>query len=108
MKDHLRSFLLAVLAGMCIGLGGSDFLALAPTNRVLGAFLFTVGLFTICIFGFALFTGRVCALFDNKPSYLLTLAVIWAGNLVGAWAMGAIVRLTRLGAGFSETAQALR
>ncbi len=107
MKESLRTFFLAILAGLCIGLGGNVFLALAPTNRIVGALLFTVGLFTICIFGFALFTGRVCALFDNKPAYLLTLAVIWVGNLIGAWAMGAIVRLTRLGAGFTETALAM-
>jgi formate/nitrite transporter FocA (FNT family) len=107
MKKQLGNFLLAILAGLCIGLGGGVFLALAPENRIVGAVLFTVGLFTICIFGFALFTGRVCALFDNKPSYLITLAVIWAGNLVGAWAIGALVRLTRLGAGFSQTALSL-
>ena len=104
MKEYVKTFLLAILAGLCIGLGGNVFLALASTSRLLGAFLFTVGLFTICIFGFALFTGRVCSLFDNPPKYIVTLIVIWIGNFLGAWAMGAIVRLTRLGAAFTETA----
>ena len=82
MKEYVKTFLLAILAGLCIGLGGNVFLALASTSRLLGAFLFTVGLFTICIFGFALFTGRVCSLFDNPPKYIVTLIVISIGGLM--------------------------
>lgn len=107
MKKLLGIFVYAVAAGFCVGLGGNVYLALFPVSKLLGAFLFSVGLFTICSFGFHLFTGKVCYLFDNKPSYLLELAVIWVGNLVGAAGMGYLTHLTRLGDGFAETAAAL-
>ena len=42
----VKLFLSALLAGVCIGLGGTVFLSL--DNKVLGALFFTVGLFTIC------------------------------------------------------------
>jgi len=51
----LKTFVGAVLAGISIGLGGLVFLAV--DNKVIGAALFTVGLFTVCTFGLNLFTG---------------------------------------------------
>ena len=41
--------MLAVLAGISIALGGLVFLSV--DNKVIGAALFTVGLFTVCTFG---------------------------------------------------------
>ncbi len=107
MKKTLSTFVYAILAGFCIGIGGNVYLALLPTAKPLGALLFTVGLFTICSLGFALYTGKACYVFDNPPSYAASLIVIWLGNLVGTWAMGSLVRLTRLGASFSEAAAGL-
>ena len=107
MKKTMSDFVKAVLAGICIGLGGSVFLALLPTNRIFGAVLFTVGLFTICTQGFNLFTGKACNLLYHKPSYLGTLAVIWLGNLVGVAIPALLMRLTRQGASFAEAAQSL-
>lgn len=107
MKKNLSLFLAAVLAGFTIGVGGNVYLALLGTSKALGALLFAVGLFTICSFGFALFTGRACYIFDNPPAYTLRLPIIWLGNLVGAAAMAAIASLTRLGPGFREAAQSL-
>lgn len=46
-----------VLAGMMIAIGGYAFLGCE--SRVVGALLFTVGLITITLFGFDLYTGRV-------------------------------------------------
>ena len=51
----------AFLAGMSIGFGGLAFLSV--DNKVIGAALFTVGLFCVCTFGFHLFTGKVCYVF---------------------------------------------
>ena len=107
MKKQFATFLSAILAGFTIGIGGNVFLALSGTSRPLGALLFAVGLFTICTYGFALFTGRACYIFDNRPGYLVTLVVIWVGNLIGAAAMAAIAGATRLGPAFSEAAAAL-
>ncbi len=105
MKKHLRDFVLAVLAGMCIAVGGTIFLSL--DNKVLGAFLFTVGLFTICVNGFNLFTGKVGYALDNPPSYLLFLANVWLGNLVGTWLVAALLGFTRIGAALQDKASFL-
>ncbi len=107
MKKTLNTFVLAILAGFCIGLGGNVFLALLSTNKLLGAVLFTVGLFTICTNGFNLFTGKACYIFDNPPSYLGTLVIIWLGNIVGTSAMALIVRSTRLADSYIEAAKGL-
>ena len=59
----LKLFVSSVLGGVCIGLGGVAYLSLE--NRLAGALFFTVGLFTICTFGFHLFTGKVCYVFQK-------------------------------------------
>lgn len=107
MKKVFSTFILAALAGFCIGLGGNVYLALLNTNKIVGAILFTVGLFTICTHGLNLFTGKACYIPDNKPSYLGTLAVIWLGNLLGTVLMALLVRATRLSETFVESAKAL-
>ncbi|MBR1690297.1 MAG: formate/nitrite transporter family protein [Oscillibacter sp.] len=100
-----RVFLSAVLAGICIALGGTVYLSLE--NRIAGAVLFTVGLFTICTQGFHLFTGKVCYIFSNGPAYALDLPVIWLGNLCGAALTAWLERRTRIGGALAERAEAL-
>ncbi len=107
MNKYISTFLLAICAGFCIGLGGCVFLALMPTNKALGAILFTVGLFTICTNGFNLFTGKACYIFDNKPSYLFDLLIIWIGNLCGTALISLFVHLTRLSSSFYDAANSL-
>lgn len=89
----LKVFVSAVLAGFCIGLGGMLFLAM--DDKVIGASLFSVGLFVICTNGFHLFTGKVCYVFQNDSSFAAMLPVIWLGNLVGTGGTALIVRLSR-------------
>ncbi len=89
-----KTFFLAVLAGLCIGLGGTVYLAVE--NPVLGALLFSLGLFTIFGFRFYLFTGKVGYALDNPPSYIGSLIVIWLGNFVGTALMALIVSFTRI------------
>ena len=87
-------FLSAVLAGFSIGLGGAIFLSVE--NRVIGAALFTVGLFTVCTMGFHLFTGKVCYALENGRDYALQLPLIWLGNLCGTGLTALFVGLTRV------------
>ena len=89
-----KTFFLAVLAGLCIGLGGTVYLSVE--NPVVGALLFSLGLLTILGFGFNLFTGKVGYALDNPPTYIGTLALIWVGNLVGTAAMALLVGFTRI------------
>lgn len=91
---QLGTFLYAVLAGVSISIGGIVFLSL--DNKIVGSIFFSLGLFTVCTFGFHLFTGKVGYLFDNKPPYVLFLLQVWFGNLIGAIITGALVRLTRI------------
>lgn len=102
---RVRTFVLGILAGVSIAIGGTAFLSVE--NRVAGALLFTVGLFTVCSLGLNLFTGKVCYVLGQKPGYLLDLLLIWLGNLCGTAAVGFCERQTRIGAALAERAAAL-
>ena len=101
----LKTFVGGILAGISIAIGGTVFLSL--DNKVLGALFFTVGLFAVCTFGFNLYTGKVCYVFDNDWEYALGLPVIWLGNLCGAFLTAAAERATRIGPALAEKAAAL-
>lgn len=75
MKDIKKS----ISAGMMIGI--SSIIYLICPNKMLGAFLFAIGLFIICTFDMYLFTGKVGYIFENKnnPNCIK----IWIGNLIG-------------------------
>ena len=97
MKRVGGLFLYAILAGFCIGLGGTVFLKLKdafPGGNVVGALLFTIGLFTVCTRGYA----------------LLDLLVFWVGNLLGAMLIAGLEHLTGMvggETGIDATAAAL-
>lgn len=76
----------SLYAGISIGLGGIIFLNCQ--DKTLGAFLFSIGLFAVLVFGFDLFTGKVCNTdYLKRPGELIK---IWIGNLVGAVLMGLV------------------
>ena len=100
--SYLSTLILSILAGMSIGIGGCLFLAIE--NKVVGSLFFTLGLFTICTRGFYLFTGKVGYVFDNPPSYIIDLVIIWVGNLIGTNIDSFLISLTRIGAAFTEKA----
>ena len=111
-KKYLKLLLQAIIAGFTIGLGGTVFLRIKdafPGANVVGSFLFAIGLYVICTRGYALFTGRCCYLFDHKPVYLINLAVIWIGNLIGGMLIGGLENLTGIcgESGINATAAAL-
>lgn len=101
----LRTLLSAALAGLMIGIGGIVFLSL--DSKVLGAVLFTVGLFTICVFGLSLFTGKVCYLPGRDLWYRLSIPVIWLGNLAGTWVAARLILATRYGEPLAARAREL-
>lgn len=90
----IKTFVYGILAGVSIAIGGTVFLSL--DNKVLGALFFTVGLFTVCTFGFNLFTGKVCYIFESDWKFALDLIIIWLGNFLGAWLTGEALRATRI------------
>ena len=100
----LKVLLSGILAGLSIGLGGVAFLSLE--SKVVGAAVFTVGLFTVCTMGFSLYTGKVCYVFDNDAAYAKRLPLIWLGNLCGAGLTAFFVSMTR-NASIAEKAASL-
>ena len=98
----MKTFTGGILAGISISLGGTVFLLC--DSKIIGALFFTVGLFCVCVFGFNLFTGKVCYVFDNDIKYALMLPVIWLGNLVGALFTAVIEKFTRLAPALTEKA----
>lgn len=99
-----KIFLSAILAGCAIGFGGTVFLSVE--NKVLGSLFFTVGLFVVCTMKLHLYTGKVCYIFQNDKTYLVSIPVIWLGNLVGTGIVAAMVRLSRI-APISERAMGM-
>ena len=98
-RHIINTLTLSIAAGFCIGIGG--IVSLMQSNKIAGAFLFAVGLLTILIFRFNLFTGMVGYLTDNllekKWGYLFTLLLVWLGNLAGTAIASILARLTRSG-----------
>lgn len=92
---RLKTFVYAMLAGVSISIGGTVFLSVE--SKMLGSLLFSVGLFTVCTFGFNLYTGKVCYVFERDADYALDLPFIWLGNLAGCWCTAMLERFTRIG-----------
>ncbi len=94
----MQVFISSILAGFCIGLGGTVFLRLKDAflgGNVIGAILFTVGLFCVCTRGYSLYTGKACYLFDNSIiKYLGYLLLVWVGNFVGCGICAGLENLT--------------
>lgn len=90
----MKIFTKAIMAGIAVSIGGIVYLSAA--NQVVGAFLFSIGLFTIYTFGLDLFTGKVCFIPNKNISYLKTIVIVLIGNAVGTVGIGYLVRLTKL------------
>lgn len=102
---RLKTFVLGIAAGIMIAIGGT--VSLASDVKVIGALFFTVGLFVICTFGYNLFTGKICYVFERDKNYALDLPIILVGNFVGTFAVALINSLTRFGPMLTEKAIAL-
>lgn len=100
--SYITLFLKAILAGLCIGLGGIVYLV--TENKYLGSLLFSLGLFTILRYGFALYTGKVGYIPEREPIYLAEVGLTLCGNAVGTGLTALLVRLTRIGAAVHEAA----
>ena len=91
MKDFIKS----VLAGIMIGIGGTIYLSI--DNKVVGASLFGIGLFTIVVYGFNLYTGKIGYLVDNfNFKYIKMLVITLIGNFIGTFLVGYILKFTRI------------
>lgn len=80
MKQLIKG---AVLASILIGLG--DYVLL-KIGAPLGAFLFALGLYGVCLLGANLFTGKCGFILENKK--WLDLGIILLVNMVAGWMIG--------------------
>ncbi len=92
----------ALLAGMFVGIGCTTYLCVE--NKIVGAFLFGLGLFTIIILGLSLFTGKIGYL--SKDTYK-EIAVIYVGNFIGIRLIAFLMKQTRIGDTLVERATQL-
>ena len=95
MKKDILSYLIkSILAGIMIGIGGTIYLSV--DNKVIGSFLFAIGLFMIVSRGFNLYTGKVGYIFNNKPKYLIEVLTTIIGNFIGTFIVGFLLKYTRM------------
>lgn len=96
VKKYLYLALMGLASGICIAIGGTVYLSVVETSKVLGALFFCIGLFIIICYSFALFTGRVGYVFEKKWTYILDLVIMWFSNLLGTAIVALLFRQTRL------------
>ncbi len=82
-----------ILSGLMIGIGGM--VSMSCDNRYIGAFLFSLGLFSIIRLQFGLYTGKVGYIPCREPAYIGETAVTLLGNGVGTLAAGLLLRQVR-------------
>lgn len=75
-------------------------------NKYLGGLLFSFGLFTIIQCGFALYTGKVGYIPENKPIYIREVLITLLENIIGTGVAAGLARLTRIGTTLQERASA--
>lgn len=93
IKEEIKN---SFLAGILISIGGTIYLSCQ--NKIVGAFLFSVALFCICVEGFSLYTGKVCYFFKTKEklSSVTNLLVCLIGNLCAVVLCAVILKCTNI------------
>ncbi len=102
LRKYSYMFVMAVLAGIAISIGGCVFLSL--TNRIVGALMFSVGLYIICTHGLGLYTGKIGYVVERPSSYWIELVLTWAGDFTGTFLSATVLRSTRMAPLFAGAA----
>lgn len=103
-KKYFDYFIKGIYAGIMIGIGGVAYLAIP--NKIVGSFIFSVGLLTICMYGMNLYTGKIGYILINKLNYTWELLLTLIGNFIGTFLVGNLIRITRF-SGYVEVAKKL-
>ena len=98
--DVMLFVLLAILSGIMIGMGGTASLyaqhLYGSWGKLIGACLFSLGIFAILTFQFRLFTGMVAGIPDMKRNELWQLPVCFLGNASGVGIVALLISVTPL------------
>ncbi len=89
----MKVFVNSIMGGLMIGVGGTIYLSM--DNKVIGAFLFAIGLLSIVEYGFSLYTGKIGYIIGSKKSYYKELLITLLGNFVGTLICAVLIRQTR-------------
>ncbi|MGN0483058.1 MAG: formate/nitrite transporter family protein [Lachnospiraceae bacterium] len=95
MKLNLQAwkecnFLKSILAGIAISIGCICYLSVE--DKVVGSFLFSVGLLAILQYGLNLYTGKIGVI--DSVSTLIDSIIYLVGNMIGCIAMYFLIQLT--------------
>ena len=93
LKKYIDFLIKGIYAGIMIAIGGIAFLAVS--NKIVGSFLFSIGLFTVCTYGLNLYTGKIGYILINKVNYIWELLLALLGNFIGTFIVGNLIRYTR-------------
>ncbi len=102
MEEKFRILIKAFLAGIMISIGGTIYLSLE--NKMVGAFLFSIGLFMICVNSYNLYTGKIGYLIERKKGFIIELLITLIGNFIGTVSCGLVLSKTRIYSSIKEVA----
>lgn len=94
INENINTLIKAIYAGIMIGIGGIVYLM--SKNSIIGATLFGIGLFTICVYKMNLYTGMVGYILENKINYVFKLLITLIGNFIGTFLTAILIINTRL------------
>lgn len=94
INENISTLIKAIYAGIMIGIGGIVYLM--SNNSIIGATLFSIGLFTICVYKMNLYTGMVGYILENKINYVFKLLITLIGNFIGTFLTAILIINTRL------------
>lgn len=95
MKNYLNYLIRGIFAGIMIGIGGTIYLSV--DNKIIGSFLFSIGLLMICMYNMNLYTGKIGYVIVNKKSYLIELFLTLIGNFIGTYILALGMLSSRFG-----------
>ena len=102
MEEKFKILIKAILASIMISIGGTIYLSLE--NKMVGAFLFSIGLLMICVNGYNLYTGKIGYIIERKKGYLIELLITLIGNFIGTVSCGLVLSYTRINSSIKEVA----
>lgn len=94
INENISTLIKAIYAGIMIGIGGIVYLM--SNNSIIGATLFSIGLFTICVYKMNLYTGMVGYILENKINYVFKLLITLIGNFIGTFLTAILIINTRV------------
>lgn len=100
-SDLAVFFLMALLSGFMIGVGGTASLLASATlgawGKLVGACLFSLGIFVIITKGMKLFTGMVADIPTLRTKALWQLPLCFLGNAIGVALVAVLARFSPIG-----------